>query len=75
MLGNGNIDQVDSFSYLDGIISNNGGCRKDKKRQKSYVAERFIFTVKNKFVKIVFRTNIRMLETTVITVVNHGSKT
>ena len=31
MLGNEKIDQVDSFTYLDSIISKDGGCSEDVK--------------------------------------------
>ena len=73
-MGNGNIDQVDSFAYIGSIISKDGGSSEDIKSRIAKAQDVFSKLKevwKNR--KISLQTKIRILEATVMTVVKYGS--
>ena len=74
-MGNEKIDQIDSFTYLGSIISKDGGCSEDAKSRIAKADGVFSLLKKvwrNR--KSSLRTKIRILEATVMTVVNYGSE-
>ena len=74
-LGNEKIDQVGSFTYLDSIISKDGGSIRDVKSRIAKaqgVFSQLKKVWKNR--KIFLPTKIKILEATVMTVVKYGSE-
>ena len=75
MLGNEKIDQVNSFTYLGCIISNDGGSSEDVKNR--IAKDQGVFSQLKKvwkYWKTVLQTKVRILEATVMTVVKYGSE-
>ena len=74
-LGNEKIDQVGSFTYLGSIISKDGGSSEDLKSRIDKAQGVFSQLKKvRKNRKISLQTKIRILEATVMTVVQYGSE-